>query len=399
MLSHRCILENLDYISQHGGFDRDSVGVNWLPHFHDMGLSFGILLPLFSRFPTFLFSPASFAGSPVRWLRAISRFRATHSGGPNSSFELCVRRVTGKERNEFDLSSWRVAFNGSEPIRAETLQRFEKAFRDSGFRRHAFYPVYGLAEATSKVSSSEAGKGPVIAVGNHDNADEDDLKALKNELVSSGSVFPPHTLVVADPETGIPRREGEEGELWISGPSVARGYWNRPAETASVFGAHLANGEGPFLRTGDLGFVRGAMIIRGDNYYPQDIKKTVEGCHRDLRAGCAVAFSIGPDDEQLVIVAELERHCTSLLPNVFRAIRESVATAHGLAIHAVALIATGSLAKTSSGKVQRRTCRSQYLAGTLRFGGFSSGGPSFSANCCARQAQKDSLQSPASPSA
>lgn len=386
MVSHGNILENSAQLARMGRPTADSVGMSWLPHFHDMGLIYGIVQPLYAGFTGFLMPPASFLQRPLRWLRGISHHRATHCGGPNFAYDLCASRITPEQRAQLDLSSWRIAFNGAEPVRRATLERFAETFAPAGFRRDAFCAAYGLAEATLMVSVSRPSTPPVFyrakAAELERNrvvpAPEGDANA--RTLVGCGHPGEISPAVIIDPESRRPCPPGEVGEIWVSGASVARGYWNRPQETAQTFGATLSEGGGgPFLRTGDLGcvadgqlFVTGRLkemiIIRGLNHYPQDIEHTVQASHSALRDGAGAAFSVDLEgDERLVIVQEVERSQRGAgLDDVVAAIRRAVTEEHEVEPHAVVLIRPATILKTSSGKIQRRACRASFLEGTLR---------------------------------
>lgn len=384
MLTHGNLLHNLGLI-QHGfQHTAESRGVIWLPPYHDMGLIGGILQPLYAGFPVTLMAPTAFLQRPFRWLDAISRFKATTSGGPNFAYDLCVRKITPEQCATLDLRSWRVAFNGAEPIRADTLDRFAAKFEPYGFCRTALYPCYGLAEATLLVTGGSPGTEPgVRAASQH--------AAVESSPVSHGGLEPPRILVssgqpvqdtqlcIVDPRQLSPCPAGELGEVWVSGPSVAQGYWNRPEETERVFRAYTADANaGPFLRTGDLGYMVGnelfvtgrlkdVIIIRGRNLYPQDIEQTVEESHPALRPGAGAAFTVERDgDEQLIVVQEVERQYRKVsIAEVAQAIRHTVAAIHAVHVAVVVLIKPGSLPKTTSGKVQRYLCRSRYIAGSL----------------------------------
>ena len=385
MLSHSNLIHNLDLIQRSFNHTPESQGVIWLPPYHDMGLIGGILQPLYAGFPVTLLSPVAFLQRPLRWLQAISHYRATTSGGPNFAYNLCIERITPEQRATLDLSSWTVAFNGAEPIRAETLERFAATFAECGFRREALYPCYGLAEATVLVSGDSIDRQPVLQTVASDAlaahtviATEPDATEAR-QLVSSGRERPGVRLQIVDPQTCIRCASGTIGEIWVAGPSVAQGYWSQPEATTSTFAARLADtGEGPFLRTGDLGFLRDGelfvtgrikdlIIIRGRNHYPQDIEETVGRSHPALRLGGGAAFSVElGGEERLVIVHELERdHRRADSATVAAAVRQAVAAQHELQTSAVVLIKPGSLPKTSSGKIQRQACKAQLLAGEL----------------------------------
>ncbi|HEU4326136.1 MAG TPA: condensation domain-containing protein, partial [Roseiflexaceae bacterium] len=383
MLTHANLLHNSLLIQHCFGHTRHSRGVIWLPPYHDMGLIGGIIQPLYVGFPVTLLSPVDFLQRPLLWLQTISRTRATTSGGPNFAYDLCVRKIGPADRASLDLSSWDLAFNGAEPIRAETLERFAAAFGPSGFRREAFYPCYGLAEATLIVTGTVKGQPPLEA--GFDSAGLEQHRAMPDSgpaarvLVGSGLPQPDHPLLIVHPERQTRCGPGEVGEIWVAGPSIAQGYWERPAQSAHAFQARLADdNSGPFLRTGDLGFLRDGqlfvtgrlkdlLIIRGRNYYPQDIELTVERSHPALRPGCTAAFTVEVEgEERLVVVQELDRqHRKQPLDAVLAAVRQAVADQHELHLHAVVLLGHGSIPKTSSGKIQRHACKAAFLADRL----------------------------------
>ncbi|HVR95764.1 MAG TPA: AMP-binding protein, partial [Thermoanaerobaculia bacterium] len=399
MVSHGNLLHNEELIRQTFEQSADSVVLGWLPLYHDMGLIGTVLQPLYTGAVCYLMTPGAFLQRPARWLEAISRYRATTSGGPNFAYELCVRKVGEAEREGLDLSSWRVAFNGAEPVRAGTLRRFAETFAPCGFRASAFRPCYGLAEATLLVSGLRQEGEPLIgafdaeALERHEaNAageaagDISDDAARSRELVGCGA--PMQTVLAVDPESGVPCLPGQVGEIWVAGPSVAQGYWQRPEETAVTFGARLADGTGPFLRTGDLGFVsegevfltgrlKDLIILRGRNHYPQDLELTAERSHAGLRTGGGAAFAVDVDgEERLVIVHEVDRHAVAGLEGdkaeeIAAAVRQRVAEEHEVSVAEVVLIRPETLPRTSSGKVRRRACREMYLQGTLRVLGAS----------------------------
>ncbi|MFE8599887.1 condensation domain-containing protein [Archangium violaceum] len=387
MLSHTNLLHNLHLI--HGAFrmHEGSAGVIWLPPYHDMGLIGGILGTVYGGFSTSLMSPLSFLRRPLRWLEEVSRTRGTISGGPNFAFDLCVRKTTEAERAALDLSHWEVAFCGAEPIRAETLERFAQAFSVSGFRRQAFYPCYGLAEGTLIVSGGEVGALPQQQALNVERLREGRAVAVEAEtarnqvLVGCGLPLAQQEVLVVHPETFSRCARGEVGEVWVKGPSVAQGYWRRPEDTQRDFHAHTADGSGPFLRTGDLGFLRedgqlfvtgrlkDLLIIRGRNHHPQDVELTAEQATPALRPGCGAAFSVEVEgEEQLVLVYERDtrRQQEESVESVAHTLRQRIAEQHELRLHALTLLAPGSLPKTSSGKIQRRAARAAFLAGELQ---------------------------------
>ena len=384
VLNHANLVHNSALIAHAFEHTRTSLGVFWLPSYHDMGLIGGILQPLYVGRTNILMSPMTFLQKPFRWLSAITRFRATASGGPNFAYEHCIQKITPEQRKQLDLSSWKVAFNGAEPVRAETLRRFAETFGPCGFRAEAFYPCFGLAEATLIVSGGYAAKPPIIRSFDAAALTQGRVGEVASgspgarDLVGCGETLPDQTIVIANPETQTVCPPHEIGEIWVNGPSMAQGYWNRPDVTEKMFHAHLKDtGEGPFLRTGDLGFMldgelfvtgrlKDLIILRGVNYYPQDIELTVQRCHPRLRADCGAAFALERDGrEQLVLVFEVERHKQGQFGEVFQAIRRAVAGEHDLNVDAIVLIRAGTVPKTSSGKIQRHACRQGYLDGAL----------------------------------
>jgi natural product biosynthesis luciferase-like monooxygenase protein len=382
MLTHHNLLHNASLVYYGVDHQPGDRYVSWLPTFHDMGFMAGVLQPLYGGFEVVLMSPLAFLQNPYRWLQTISHYRGTTSGGPSFAYELCVQKITPEQRETLDLSSWSVAFNGAEPIRHETMERFTKTFEPFGFRHETFYPCYGMAEATLIVSGGHKSNPPVIktvqakALEHHqviEAAGQQDEPV--RALVGCGVSFPGQEIAIVDPESHIVCAPNEVGEIWVSGPSIAQGYWNNPVETKRTFQAHLASaGHRPFLRTGDLGFMQDGelfvtgrlkdmIIIRGLNHYPQDIELTVEQCNAALRSGCGAAFSIEEaGEERLVAVQEVDwrQHpdCEALIKNI----RQAVSEEHEVQLHAVVLIKPKSIPKTSSGKIQRHACRASFLA-------------------------------------
>ncbi|HEX6501142.1 MAG TPA: amino acid adenylation domain-containing protein [Micromonosporaceae bacterium] len=397
MLTHGNLLHNSRLIQRFFGTTPDSRGLIWLPPYHDMGLIGGILQPLFAGLPVWLMSPLDFLRQPMSWLEELSRIGATMSGGPNFAYDLCVRKSTPEQREQLDLSSWQVAFNGAEPVRRSTLERFAEAFAPAGFRAEAFLSCYGLAEATLIVT----GGSPFSRAGDvdHDALEHGDVVPAarstvlpEHRLVSCGPSAPDQQVLVVDPVTRRRCAPDRVGEVWVRGPSVAGGYWGRPDESREVFQARLADtDEAGWLRTGDLGFVRDGelvitgrlkdlIIIRGRNHYPQDLEVTAEQAHPALRPGCAAAFVVDQDgEERLALVHEVARGAEDVdVAEVARAIRLRVAAQHEVQVGLVVLIRAGALPKTSSGKVQRAACRRQLLDGELAELGRSVSGASVS---------------------
>lgn len=400
MVTQENLLHNLAAIHRCFGHSADSKGVIWLPPYHDMGLIGGILQPLYGGFEVTLMSPVDFLQKPLRWLRAVSDYRGTTSGGPDFAYDLCARKaqiLLSREENPaplkgLDLSSWQVAFTGAEPIRADTLARFGEVFEPYGFSSEAFYPCYGMAETTLIVSGGEIAAKPTIkhvdaqklgqhqveAVGEADKNKKNDFGFVT--VVGCGQSLQDQRVKIVHPETLTCCSSGEVGEIWVQGESVAKGYWRKPEETSQTFQAYTADTfAGPFLRTGDLGFLEGqelfvtgrmkdVMIIRGQNYYPQDIERTLETAHAALKVGAIAAFSIEhKGKERLVIVSEVARsHVRKLdVVAVSGCVRRAIAAAHDLQVYATLLVKPGSIPKTSSGKLQRYRCRDLFLSGEL----------------------------------
>ncbi|MFF0527956.1 HAD-IIIC family phosphatase [Nocardia amikacinitolerans] len=383
LLTHRNLLHNQDAIAAGLGHDRALVEswdgalfASWLPMYHDMGLIAPLLHTVYLGAHSVLMSPLHFLQRPERWLQAISTYRAHTSGGPNFAYELCTRRIAREQIDRLDLRHWRVAFNGSEPVRAATVRRFTETFGRAGFRAESHQPVYGLAEATLIVTAPSTNALPTFL--DVPGRDVVGSRARGAELVGVGGAAQGMSIAVVDPETGVERGDGDEGEIWVAGKSVAAGYFRDEQATAEVFGATLPGDDRRFLRTGDLGFVsdgelfvtgrrKDLLIVDGRNHYPQDIEQTVETTHGGVRAGCVAAFSVevGADGEQPVVVAEVRGEEPGELAEIEGAVRAAVATDHGLTLAAVLLIRPGAIFKTSSGKIQRATCRAAYLSGEL----------------------------------
>ena len=382
MVTHGCLLANQQAIGEAFATSGEDICVSWLPLYHDMGLIGTVLHALYRGFHSILFSSVQFIRDPFSWLEVIARYRATLSGGPNFAYQLLVAKFDRERAAALDLSCWRVAFNGAEPVRAATLTRFAETFAQTGFRPEVSFPCYGMAEATLLITGPPPQRPPTIF--HLDEAALAENRAIaspesKRALVGCGHVQPGHALYIVDPDNGVVCGENQVGEIWFSGPSVARGYWQQEERNSRDFGARLGE-EGPFLRTGDLGFLhegelfitgrlKDLIIIRGRNYYPQDLELTVERAHPALRPGCGAAFTIEDEaGERLVVAQEVARSALKNLDHeaVSAAIRTAVAERHELQVDAVVLLETGAVPKTSSGKIRRATCRSQYLAGDLK---------------------------------
>lgn len=385
VLSHANLLANATLIHRAFGNTTETSAVFWLPLYHDMGLIGGVIQPIYSGASCTLLAPAAFLHRPVLWLETISRSRARVSGGPDFAYDLCARKISPAERDGLDLSCWQVAFSGAERIRSRSLDRFAEAFGPCGFRREAFFPCYGLAEATLLVSGGPRGVAPTVV---HVAADAlarhrvrattvDDPGSLS--FVGCGELLPGQEVAIVDAESQDPLPDGHVGEIWVRGASVALCYYGQPEMTSEVFGGHLAGrAEGPFLRTGDLGFLRDGqlfvtgrskdlIIIRGRNFYAEDIEHAIDGEHPGLRSGHCAAFSVDLGErEHLVVVHEVEpRNRNMDTAAAFRAIRRDVASRHDVEVHAIVLTKAGSIPTTSSGKTRRSACRESFLCGQL----------------------------------
>ena len=385
IVSHRNLISNAALIRQAFGTTADSSAVFWLPLFHDMGLIGGVIQPVYCGGTCTLLAPVAFLQRPALWLDTISRMRAEISGGPDFAFALCARKVSEEERKALDLSSWQVAFTGAERIRSSTLEQFAETFAPCGFRRESFFPCYGLAEATLMVSGGPRDVPPTVvhaaasALEQQIVEDAPPGDAHACSLVGSGARIPGQRVVIVAPEERKACPDGRVGEIWVQGPCVAAGYYGQPEATRKVFGARLAStGEGPFLRTGDLGFLRDGqlfvtgrlkdlIIVRARNYYPEDIELAVEAAHPGFWAGHGVAFSVEvKGEERLVIVQEIEPRTRSLDGDAaFQAVRRAVSTAHDLEVYAIVLAKAGTIPTTTSGKRCRGACRDLFLRNGL----------------------------------
>lgn len=386
MITHECLMYNQKMLKQAFGHTETAVGVGWLPLFHDMGLIGKVLQALYVGRPSIFMSPIAFIQKPVRWLQAISHYQATTSGGPNFAYDLLCRHVTPQQRENLDLSSWDVAFCGAEPIRVETIDRFYSLFKSCGFRREAFYSCYGMAEASLLITGGLKNAPPVVKYFSEAKLEEN-IVLIGNEkkpgfrpLVGCGQTWLDGEIAIVDPDSCIRCRENQVGEIWVSGSGLGKGYWNNPELSEQTFRAFIKDTqEGPFLRTGDLGFLshkelfvtgrlNDVMVFWGINQYPQLIEETVQGCHPALRANSTAAFSTEINGEsKLVIVQEVERSYRNSLDfeEVVEVMRWTVFDKHFLDIYAIVLLKPGSIPKTSSGKIQRQLCKAKFLEGTL----------------------------------
>ncbi|MDQ7825987.1 MAG: type I polyketide synthase [Candidatus Eremiobacteraeota bacterium] len=383
MISHRNIVHHSERLRQTWEHGDGAIMVNWLPHFHDFGLVDGIIEPLYAGIPCYTMPPAAFLKYPHRWLEAISRYGASHSIAPDFAYEHCISRVTERQRRHLDLSCWRTAVDGSEPVRKATVLSFSEICAPCGFLKESFCPGYGLAEATLAVSVKRPGEPQSFltlsagALEMNRAAPCDSSHGRTIEAVGCGRVIETIHALIVDPGTRRPLPSGKIGELWIAGGQVALGYWNRPDETEEVFRATLeGSGEGPFLRTGDLAFFRDKVlfitgrlkdliIMDGVNYNPQDIEHTIEESHPALKKSFAVAFPVnGATGEQIAAIAEVE-HLPEAPGELLKTIRQAIAERHEIRLHSLSLAKKGSILKTSSGKLQRRACREKFLGGDM----------------------------------
>lgn len=386
MLSHYNLLHHSAYLQRACGYSAESVTVTWMPYFHDYGLVEGLIQPLYNGAPCYIMAPLAFVKRPLRWLEAIARYGATHSQAPNFAYDLCIRRIKPTQREGLDLNGWQSAGNAAEPINPRIMQEFYDAFKDVGFRWETFSPAYGLAEATLLVSATPVGRAPVILPLDANALEQGQVRSLADaesnvrQTVSCGPLVCETEVVIVDPERATRCQPNQIGEIWVADAGVAHGYWQRSDATQETFGAHLKpTGEGPYLRTGDLGFmkddelyitgrIKDLIIIRGTNHYPQDIEWTVQQIDPVLRPDYGASFAVIEEgEERLIVVQEVERqHQQSLAAEeLITEIRQAISEAHELQVYAIALVKSGNVLKTSSGKIQRRGCRERFLSGQL----------------------------------
>lgn len=370
-VTHQSIMANLKAINQCFELSEETIHVSWLPTYHDMGLIGSVLSPIYAGCHSYLMAPQTFLARPLKWLETISKLKATVAGGPNFAYELCATKAAVSGIEGLDLSSWRVAYTGGEPVRASTLARFNAAFMGVGFDKDAFLPCYGMAETTLLVAGQKLGVGPKFERFNG------------VDLVACGSVIEGHQMLIVDEQSGQPCREGELGEIWVRGECIANGYWGAAAQDRGAFAGYTSNGDGPFLRTGDLGILKNGelypasrskdmLIFDGENFFPQDIEHTVEFANDRLYRGGSCVFSVDVNDrERLFVVSEISGSISESpedLKNkeVFDQVASMVRKVHGLEVHEIVLLRTGSLPRTSSGKLRRRATRAALQDGALR---------------------------------
>ncbi len=377
MVSHGNMIHDSECIRQSFGFDENMIVVNWLPNFHDMGLIGNLIQPAYVGGSVITMTPMRFIQEPLNWLKCISKYKGTCSGAPNFAYDYCVDKIPADSVKDLDLSSLNVLYNGSEPVRKQTIERFAKHFKDAKFSSRQFFPCYGMAETVLIITGGDYTAEPVYF-----NAD---VKALENnkailakegsesrQLTACGFPWLGMSVMIVNPETKLPCPKGEIGEIWAKGSSITKGYWNKPEETEHTYHAYLRGTDsGPWLRTGDLGFIhegqlyvsgrlKDLIIIRGANFFPNDIEHSVENCHDALRKNASAAFSMDIDDkEKLIIIQELERAYMRDFneEEIFESMRNAVFADHGIQPDIILLTKMGSIKKTSSGKTQRFAMR------------------------------------------
>jgi acyl-CoA synthetase (AMP-forming)/AMP-acid ligase II len=387
MITHYQILYNSEYIRQSFGFSKQTIGMNWLPIYHDMGLIGTIMQAPYIGALSITMPPVAFLQDPLKWLKAISRFKVTTAGGPNFGFDHCLQKVPQHELSHLDLSSVETFFCGAEPVRAKTMQDFASYFAQAGARPEQLYPCYGMAETVLivtggnklsplrfiTINSKALARGIVEKIG------EDQPEAIT--LTGCGHTWMDTKVRIVHPETYEAVPEGHTGEIWICGSGVTQGYWGRTEENLRTFGAQIHNeGSTSYFRSGDLGFMDGnelyitgrikdLLIFRGVNYYPTDIEFAVQEAHASLRKNAGAAFSVMVHgEEQLIIAQEVERSAMHNLPQdeLFSTIRQTLSEEFELSVYAILLLRPGSIPLTSSGKIQRRVTKYGYLTGELQ---------------------------------
>jgi acyl-CoA synthetase (AMP-forming)/AMP-acid ligase II/acyl carrier protein len=380
MVTHGNLLSNGQMITRAFNPSIGSSWISWLPNYHDMGLIGGCLLPIFSGCTLTLMAPAAFLSKPFRWLKAVSDYGGEITGGPNFAFDLCIARIRDDQLGSLDLSTLKVLFNGAEPVKQKTLAAFLDKFSIRGFKKSSFLPCYGMAEATLLISGhfgqgfkSESVDKASLEIKNKIESSNNALDA--KAIVACGPVVHPNT-VICDPATRSLANEREVGEIWLAGPHVAAGYWNKSAQTIETFQARLPNRADRYLRTGDLGYIsdgqlhicgrlKDLIIIGGRNIYPQDLEETAENAHPSVRKGCVAAFAVSESNAEAIVVVVEAKKGDSDLSGLCTRIRSSLAAEHEVAIRDLVIVAEGSIPKTTSGKIQRRLTASMLDKGQL----------------------------------
>lgn len=380
VVTHRDLLRHARLLQDLDNDQPGRSGLFWLPSYHDLGLIAGILQPVYYGVQTTLMSPIDFLKRPLTWLRAVSQFRPTHTGGPNFGYDLCVRRFDPAKLEGVDLSGVAVFVNAAERVRKETIDRFVETFAPYGVRPEQFGPAYGLAEATLVVSTHYAPQPPVclevereaLTRGTVVEATASTLASDRQWLVGVGQARAGISLAIVDPTQLTALPEGHCGEIWVHSPATASGYLNQPALTEQTFAARLPGDARPWLRTGDVGFLhqgqlfvtarlKDLVILRGRNIAPEDIERSVELAHEAVRPGCVAAFSVDDGAQERLVIALETRPGVPTAP-VEAAIRERLAASDGLAVWRLVFLGRGELPKTSSGKVQRHAAHDAFCA-------------------------------------
>jgi acyl-CoA synthetase (AMP-forming)/AMP-acid ligase II len=383
MVSHDRIMANEAMIADAFDSGPESTWVSWLPFFHDMGLLGGILQPMYLGSVAYLMTPMAFIQKPVRWLQAISRCRAAVSGAPNFAYDMCLKQATEEEKAALDLQPWKVAFNGAEPVRAETVQRFTAEFAACGLRSTAMHPCYGMAETTLIATGGGANQRPrlrsvdarLLEEGIAVTVPDDEVAATT--LTGCGKALLEADLIIVSPDAHEILPANRVGEVWVAGPHVAYGYWRNEAATARDFCAFLANGAGPYLRTGDLGLLdeqgevfitarlKDVIILRGRNYIPSDIEQAIEKSHPAINPNGVAVVGFGGEEEMLAAVVEMRKESEAEpdYTSISRAVRAAVSTQFDVKLGHISYLRRSRLPRTTSGKLQRQACRRQLLAG------------------------------------
>ena len=393
VISHENLLANQHMIAEVFQHNKNTVFASWLPLFHDMGLVGNILQPLYLGIPCYFMSPLTFIEKPARWLNAISKYKVTTTGAPNFGYDLCVKRITKEQFASLDLSSWTIAYNGAEPVKATTIDTFSSKFRDCGFSRTAMFPVYGMAEATLLISGGKPCTEPDIRYVNKRAlaANRFEWMARDNNvgdvnyqaLVGNGYAADGLTIKIIDPDTSIECAADTVGEIWLKGKSISTGYFNKSDVNSKFFKQHIVNGniDQQYFRTGDLGTLSGGqlfitgrlkdiIIVRGKNYYPQDLEQTISTSASELCLdGCAVFSWNNQGTERIIAVQEVEKRWVRTFNTDLSTIKiqNELHDEHGLHLDAILWVKPATIPRTTSGKISRTLCKQKYLTGQLHY--------------------------------
>tara|TARA_A100001015_G_scaffold178326_1_gene198258 strand:- start:1930 stop:4044 length:2115 start_codon:yes stop_codon:yes gene_type:complete len=384
MVSHKNIIYNCKYIAHRAQMNQNSINLSWLPNYHDMGLFNGFLVLIYSGVTSIIMNPINFITKPINWLSTVSKYKVTHSGGPNFAYELCREKINQDDISKLDLSSWICAFNGAENIKASTLTKFTEQFKSANFKHKAHFPCYGLAETTLMVSSCKVSRNPVSEyLTNSGLKNNEAIITTKNsenkqEIISTGKVDFDTIVKIVNPKTNTECDTSTIGEIWVSGPTVTKGYWNKQDETEKIFKAKLKNDtQTNYLKTGDLGFlnhqqelfitgrIKEIIIINGKNFYPQDIENTIETASKDLMPHGTAAFQIEKNNNQKIsVMIEVKRTKlkTINIEKTKSIIQEKIQKEFEFSLENIIFISPMSLPKTSSGKKQRLKAKSNFLS-------------------------------------